>query len=73
VSIASEWESFLVEVIPYDAPAEQKTECRRAFYAGAQAATLFCLSSLEFSQLVADLDAFTEKVRRGGDNYWSAI
>lgn len=32
--IAEQWDQFVREVIPKDAPAHQKQEMRRAFYAG---------------------------------------
>lgn len=41
-SILDHWNDYRREVIPADAPAVQIQECRRAFYAGAQA-FLACL------------------------------
>jgi hypothetical protein len=35
--IEAGWESYRREVIPADAPAVQVSECRRSFFAGAQA------------------------------------
>lgn len=42
--IAEHWEDYQRMVVPPDAPAEQVTECRRAFYAGAHAAYIAALS-----------------------------
>jgi hypothetical protein len=36
-SIKSEWESYHTTVLPRNAPPIQIMECRRAFYAGAEA------------------------------------
>lgn len=36
-TIQEQWESYLNVVLPKNAPQIQVTECRRAFYAGAQA------------------------------------
>jgi hypothetical protein len=36
-SIKSEWESYRTQVLPKHAPPIQIMECRRAFYAGAEA------------------------------------
>jgi len=38
--IADEWRDYEIKVIPLDAPEVQRTESRRAFYAGAR--SLFC-------------------------------
>lgn len=46
MKIAPMWNAYLREVIPAAAPDVQRTECRRAFYAGAQAM---------YSLMVADL------------------
>jgi hypothetical protein len=35
--LATAWESYRTRVVPADAPPIQVQECRRAFYAGAQA------------------------------------
>ena len=35
--IATAWVSYMDEVIPHNAPPVQIQECKRAFYAGAQA------------------------------------
>lgn len=37
-SVQSEWDSFVSCVLPKDAPAIQKSEMEKAFYAGAHAA-----------------------------------
>lgn len=34
-TIAAKWEKFVIDVLPKDAPAVQRVEMRRAFYAGA--------------------------------------
>lgn len=34
-TIAAAWSDYLARVIPADAPEIQRTECKRAFYAGA--------------------------------------
>ena len=36
-TIQEQWESFATRVVPKDAPAIQRKEMRRAFYAGAEA------------------------------------
>ena len=35
--IGEEWSSYQAEVVPAEAPDVQREECKRAFYAGAQA------------------------------------
>lgn len=37
-SVKDEWQEYALAVIPVDAPREQRTEMRRAFYAGMIAA-----------------------------------
>lgn len=37
MTIGEEWASYQTEVVPADAPEVQREECKRAFYAGAQA------------------------------------
>jgi hypothetical protein len=35
--IGEQWASYQTEIVPADAPKVQREECKRAFYAGAQA------------------------------------
>ena len=51
-TIQQHWESYAAEVIPADAGATQRTECRRAFYAGAHAmlGTFWGLGSMDVSE-----------------------
>lgn len=75
--IGAEWRSYRTRVIPLTAPAIQATECRRAFYAGAQALLHVILAVLEpgleptaadlraMDEIAAELTAFSEQVRRG--------
>ncbi len=49
--VAEQWDSFARTVVPKDAPAVQKQEMRRAFYAGAQ-----CLLHSVMLALSADAD-----------------
>jgi hypothetical protein len=35
--IGEEWASYQADVVPAEAPSVQREECKRAFYAGAQA------------------------------------
>lgn len=51
-TIQAMWASYEAEVIPFDAGATQRTECRRAFYAGARTVlgTLWNLGSLDVSE-----------------------
>jgi hypothetical protein len=50
VSIFDEWKSYERDVVPKDAVESQREECRRAFYAGAQA----CLTAVYEATDVAD-------------------
>lgn len=45
--IAAEWKSYREDVMAGDAPPIQVQECRRAFYAGAQAFLSLLMSKLE--------------------------
>lgn len=45
--IADAWDSYARNVVPADACAEQKTETRRAFYAGAQSLLVAMLTGLD--------------------------
>jgi hypothetical protein len=45
-TIAAVWDDYRVVVMPPDAPSVQVTECRRAFYAGAQSLLSAILASL---------------------------
>lgn len=71
------WRDYRTRVIPLDAPAIQATECRRAFYAGANALLVAILGALEpgtepteadlrmMDEIAAELDAFGEAIRGG--------
>lgn len=76
--ITSAWLSYLDEVVPKDASAQQVTETKRAFFAGAQA----CLSDLlalgcddvpenagvaVLEELRLELQAFGRSVGTGGN------
>jgi len=45
--IGEEWASYQAEVVPADAPEVQREECKRAFYAGAQAMYVAVLAASE--------------------------
>lgn len=71
-----QWNSYMRGVIPKDAPRVQIQECRRAFYAGAQAAmgTFLVVGSEDVSEeqgaewleaLRLELDAFGDAVLAG--------
>jgi hypothetical protein len=45
--IGESWASYQAEVVPADAPAVQREECKRAFYAGAQAMFTAVLAATE--------------------------
>lgn len=51
-TIQAMWASYEAGVIPADAGATQRTECRRAFYAGAQAmlGTFWNLGSMDVTE-----------------------
>lgn len=70
------WDSYLREVIPFDAPAVQIAESKRAFFAGAQAAMqLYCeIGEPHISKddgvarlegMMAELTAFKDAVVKG--------
>ncbi len=75
--IGAEWRDYRARVIPLHAPPLQATECRRAFYAGAQALLALLLSVLEpgaepteadlrvMDEVAAELGAFAQAVRDG--------
>ena len=47
MKVLREWQSYEREVIPKGAPAVQREECRRAFYAGAMACFTLVLEASE--------------------------
>lgn len=71
------WESYRNEVLPQNAPFFQVLECRRAFYAGAQALMSGVLNSLDpgsnpteqdieiMTGIQSELSQFCESVRNG--------
>lgn len=75
-SVRESWQSFALSVLPPDAPTVQKTEMRRAYYAGCWA-MLQDLKSLgedavsedagaaELDKLEAELREFQRNVREG--------
>ena len=75
--IAEQWEPYERRVIPIGAPAVQRRESKRAFYAGAQALLGTMLVMLEpgseptekdlamMDEIAAELTAFSQAVRRG--------
>lgn len=48
VTIGEQWASYQAEVVPPQAPAVQLEECKRAFYAGAQAMFNAVMQTAEF-------------------------
>ncbi len=67
-SVKEAWESFEAAVIPEDAPAVQRSEMRRAFYAGAWAMLMGCSSIGETSvteeEGVAMLESWKKECER---------
>lgn len=75
--MAAEWQSFSDSVLPPKAGPVQRTEMRRAFYAGALAVLHGIMTSLDpddeptpddldrMDRLNAELQAFGEALRRG--------
>jgi hypothetical protein len=76
--LGTAWRDYRVKVMPLAAPAIQATECRRAFYAGAQAMIAAMLSFLghnddpateqelaDMDALQAELDRFANDVKAG--------
>jgi hypothetical protein len=45
--IGEQWADYSAEVVPPDAPAVQREECKRAFYAGAQAMFTAVIAAVE--------------------------
>ena len=74
--IAAEWASYAAAVLPKTAPPVQRTECERAFYAGAAGLFHAIMTILEpgaepteadlehFSGIEGELDAFAARVGR---------
>lgn len=54
--IAEAWRDFEIQVIPLNAPEIQRTECRRAFYAGAIAMFGGIVNMLEPGQEATEAD-----------------
>jgi hypothetical protein len=76
--IGAAWREYRTKVMPLDAPAIQALECRRAFYAGAQAFFTVMLAAASASgleptegdlrlvdDLAAELKAFAASVKEG--------
>lgn len=71
--IGDQWDSYRAVVVPHDAPPSQLTDCRRAFYAGAESMRRVLLAAPddEAAELAvcgnveADLVAFGQEVLRG--------
>ena len=75
--MAEQWDSFARAVLPKDAPAVQRTEMRRAFYAGAQGILMGVIAAFapeseptaEDLQLMANLERelsdFCDLVKQG--------
>lgn len=75
--IAEQWDQFVREVIPKDAPAHQKQEMRRAFYAGGVAIFFLMLNGVSDADestpddlammrgLDKELQDFAESVKAG--------
>jgi hypothetical protein len=75
--MAEQWDSFAREVLPLNAPAVQRQEMRRAFYAGAQGILFGVIAALApeseptaedlqvMQNLQAELSDFAELVKAG--------
>lgn len=75
--IGASWREYRTRVIPLEAPPIQATECRRAFYAGAQALLGILLAVMEpgtepttadlrtMDEIADELTAFSRAVRDG--------
>lgn len=72
--LAAQWDSYRLLVVPAEAPANQVTECRRAFYAGAEAMRRVLLAIgdgptedelAECDKVDAELRDFCRSVLRG--------
>ncbi len=75
--IGAAWREYRVKVIPVTAPAAQATECRRAFYAGANALLGAIMTMLDpgtepterevlaMDEINAELHAFVAAIREG--------
>lgn len=70
-TIAAHWESYRAEVLPEDAGLVQITECRRAFYAGAQAMinlyAVIAEPSVSEDAGMAMISGFLDESRRFGE------
>ena len=74
--IGTLWRDYRTKVIPLDAPAIQATECRRAFYADADALFVILMAVLDpgteatehdletMNEIVEELRAFADAVRQ---------
>lgn len=68
VTIKDDWESYQRDVLPINAPQVQVQECRRAFYAGALAASCNIRDSGDLSsaeKYAQECMAFKEEVTKG--------
>lgn len=75
--MAEQWDSFARAVLPADAPAVQRQEMRRAFYAGAQGIMFGVIAALApdsepttedlkvMENLQTELNDFAESVKAG--------
>lgn len=54
--LAEQWEAYKLAIIPADAPPIQITECRRAFYAGANSLIAAVMSNFREDRGVTDGD-----------------
>ena len=75
-TVFAQWQSYANKVVPADAPAIQREECRRAFYAGAAAMLALVLAAVEpaegdecegnLQQLEEELTAMSHELRLPG-------
>lgn len=75
--IADAWRDFEIQIVPLDASEVQRTECRRAFYAGAISMWSSLLSMLDpgvdptendmkaMDGVKAEIDQYAEDLRAG--------
>lgn len=54
--ISNQWDSYREEVVPAEAPPEQVTECRRAFFAGAHALLYTVMRVMDSGEEPTDRD-----------------
>lgn len=72
--IEQQWLSYRSAVLPKEAPLIQLQECRRAFYAGAQALLQTLLTAVSPGQEVTDEDAqVLERVQKELDEFAKAV